>query len=360
MSRELQSLQILRAVAASSVIYYHAGAAPVFGSFGVDLFFVLSGFVMAKILTAPSSVLNFALGRLARIVPLYWALTTGLLLLAALKPDLLNSTTANLGNYAKSLLFMPYFKENGTLRPMLAVGWTLNYEMFFYACIGISLLVSKKRYQLLTWLLICSAYFLVGSRQDGSAASAFFSNAQQFEFLLGMLLFNQYQKGRLTAVSGPLAIPLSVLVVLIAYGFMASAEAFQLKVNELWLYGIPSLLLLAGLLRLEGLLARQPSRGVAWLTRMGDASYATYLSHYYVVEAFRKLLLPRIDWIEPDGPLALAIIMLACLLTGDLLYRFADRPLSDFFRQRLLNKPPSFPRTAQASTLSQGAGKSKA
>lgn len=360
MGRELQSLQILRAVAATSVIYYHIGAGPVFGSFGVDLFFVLSGFVMAKILDTPTSVLNFALGRIARIVPLYWALTTGLLLLAALKPDLLNSTTANLWNYAKSLLFVPYFKENGTLRPMLAVGWTLNYEMFFYACIGISLLVSKKRYQLITGLLICSAYFLVGSRHDGSAASVFFSNAQPFEFLLGMLLFNEYQKGRLAAVSGPLAIKLSVLMVALAYGFMAFAEAFRIRANELWLYGIPSLLLLAGLLRLESVMAPRPNRLVAWLTRMGDASYATYLSHYYVVEAFRKVLLPKISWIEPDGPAAIVVIMLACLLTGDLLYRYADRPLSDFFRKRLLNKPRAFAMTGPAATVGQSVGKSEA
>lgn len=111
----LHSLQVLRAIASTSVVYLHIGTIPQFGSFGVDIFFVISGFVMAMVIANGESARAFSVSRLSRIVPLYFILTTCLLLLAALKPELLNSTTANLTNYIKSLFFIPYFKENGAL-----------------------------------------------------------------------------------------------------------------------------------------------------------------------------------------------------------------------------------------------------
>jgi len=198
---ELKSLQILRAVAAISVVYFHIGSGPyapiptpipTFGSFGVDIFFVISGFVMAMVVAKGHSARSFAISRLTRIVPLYWILTTCLLLLAAVKPDLLSSTTANLLNYLKSLCFIPYFKENGSLTPMLAVGWTLNYEMFFYLCVWISLIFVRRFYVQATISLIILCYFLASMATQNSVVSSFFGNTQIFEFLFGMLLYKVY------------------------------------------------------------------------------------------------------------------------------------------------------------------------
>lgn len=156
----LKSLQILRAIAATSVVYFHIGATsvayfqiraiPLFGSFGIDIFFVISGFVMAMVIANGQSPRIFAVSRLTRIVPLYWIFTTCFLILAAIKPELLNSTTANITNYLKSIFFIPYLKEDGAQIPMIAVGWTLNYEMYFYVCIWLSIVVIRKLYILLT------------------------------------------------------------------------------------------------------------------------------------------------------------------------------------------------------------------
>jgi exopolysaccharide production protein ExoZ len=179
---EYKSLQILRAVAATSVVYFHIGRSPlapipspiaVFGSFGVDIFFVISGFVMAMVVANGHSARSFAIGRLTRIVPLYWILTTCLLLLAAVKPDLLIATTANLPNYLKSLFFIPYFKENGSLTPMLAVGWTLNYEMFFYLCIWISLVLVKRFYIQSTIIFVAVCYCFASIVPQHNAMSSF-------------------------------------------------------------------------------------------------------------------------------------------------------------------------------------------
>lgn len=128
-------------MAATSVVYSHIGVNPDYGQFGVDIFFVISGFVMTLIVENGQKPATFLLKRVLRILPLYWILTTCLLILAIIKPELLNSTTANFTNYVKSIFFIPYFKENGSLSPLLALGWTLNYEVFFYACIWLSILL---------------------------------------------------------------------------------------------------------------------------------------------------------------------------------------------------------------------------
>ncbi len=97
-SSKIQSLQILRALAATSVVYLHIGSKPWFGGFGVDIFFVLSGFVMCHITDAGESGKEFFLRRIARVVPLYWVLTVFAFLLAWFMPALFNSTTADIGN----------------------------------------------------------------------------------------------------------------------------------------------------------------------------------------------------------------------------------------------------------------------
>lgn len=143
-SSKIQSLQILRALAATSVVYLHIGCEPWFGGFGVDIFFVLSGFVMCYITDSGESGKEFFLRRIARIVPLYWALTLITFVIAWLKPTLFNSTTADLGNLFKSLLFIPYVKENGSISPIIPVGWTLNYEVYFYLLISAGTIFLKE------------------------------------------------------------------------------------------------------------------------------------------------------------------------------------------------------------------------
>ena len=108
----LKSLQILRFIAATSVAYLHIFVNPNFGSFGVDIFFVLSGFVIALVVSNKQSAKVFAISRLTRIVPLYWLLTTLLLFVIFFIPQYVHEATvasATFINYLKSLFFIPYF-----------------------------------------------------------------------------------------------------------------------------------------------------------------------------------------------------------------------------------------------------------
>src|ERR1700733_8304140 len=132
----LLSIQILRAVAALSVMITHLWwglFTPDFflGAVGVDLFFVISGFIMVYVseplFGQKSSPTTFFVRRVVRIVPLYWMITVAILIgghSLGLRP---NTTWLNI---VGSFMFIPTTHADGTTEPVLLVGWTLNYEMF--------------------------------------------------------------------------------------------------------------------------------------------------------------------------------------------------------------------------------------
>src|SRR5829696_2873445 len=160
MSRTFFSIQYLRGVAALMVVYTHASVQTqryadvelpfsAHGAAGVDIFFVISGFIMWMTTigdTPTSKPLPFISRRISRIVPLYWVLTTGIVIVGLVRPDLLSSTVITVWHVLASFFFIPYPHpaDNGSLVPVLIPGWTLNYEMFFYAIFACSLTVKPK------------------------------------------------------------------------------------------------------------------------------------------------------------------------------------------------------------------------
>jgi exopolysaccharide production protein ExoZ len=146
------SIQILRAVAALAITVHHAmheadlAARKSGGTFdwqfrlpleaGVDLFFVISGFVMVHasrhMFGTPTSIMPFLRRRLARIAPIYWLTTLLFLMLSysGLSPATRPFPTAD--EIAATFLFIPYARPDGYIQPVYGLGWTLNYEMFFY------------------------------------------------------------------------------------------------------------------------------------------------------------------------------------------------------------------------------------
>lgn len=326
----LRSLQILRAVSVLSVIYFHIGTATGFGGFGVDIFFVLSGFVIALTVTRGQTPSDFALSRIVRIVPLYWIVTTAILAIAFVKPDLLQSTTANLGNYVRSLFFIPYYKESGLLQPMLALAWTLNYEMYFYACVLLGLLVWRERFMTIVagviFLLWLGAVLL--ARHD--AIGDFIANPIVFEFVFGLLAFRIYRSGLLSGLPAIASVPL----ICASYAILVVDESRYGHIRLLSV-GLPAFVLVLATVRLEPQLRAFDDRLRRWPSAIGDASYATYLIQYFVIDGAARLFFRQI------GPLAQApagIVMatiVATMVVGQLTYEFADTPIRRFLKPRL-------------------------
>lgn len=324
----LKSLQILRAVAATSVVYFHIGALPVFGSFGVDIFFIISGFVMSMVIANGQSASTFAISRLTRVIPLYWLFTTCLLVLASLKPELLNSTTADITNYLKSIFFIPYFKENGSLSPMLAVGWTLNYEMFFYVCIWLSIVTRRKIYIPLTLVLLTVPYIVFGKNSSSNVLRDFFGNSIIFELALGMLSYEIYKRNALRGLG---RIPL-LLISLLSYAFMVFAEVHSFEVERVYLFGIPSVALVLSVTALENVTFIKHSTLANAFANIGHSSYATYLSHFFVVEGMRKIVFPKLHLANPYTPSGVLLIVGLSLAVGHVIHRLCDKPMNKYLK----------------------------
>lgn len=324
-----RSLQIVRALAAASVVYFHLGAEPKFGGFGVDIFFVLSGFVMAMIVENGEPATVFVRNRIIRVVPLYWIFTTLVLSMAAACPNLFNSTRAHLGNFFNSILFVPYFKENGELHPMLHVGWTLNYEMYFYSLLAGALIVCRKHYG-----LIVAAWIFVGfatARWISSypALSAFLGNDIVFEFLFGLVAFQVYTRLSKRRIS-PIIFG---LVAVGAYVFLTITENSGPSAQRAVVFGIPSVFLVVASACLDPTIQKYNGRIVNSLVAIGNASYATYLSHIFVVEGCRKLLFPILPFAISPTASAIIIVIMA-LIVGQVAYVLIDHPIHRALKTR--------------------------
>jgi peptidoglycan/LPS O-acetylase OafA/YrhL len=291
---------------------------------GVDVFFVISGFVIAhssrSLFARPHAARLFLARRLSRIVPLYWALTALFLAQFALSPATIHGDIGNAAYIAKSFAFIPAARPDGLIQPPLGLGWTLNYEMFFYAVFTPFLVLPRRLAVPAT--AACLTAFVIANQLitlPGTALS-FWANPIILEFCAGMLL--AFLPGRLT-----LPVPLRAALTL------AALTAFHLHIAEdasrAFAWGIPAILLV--LAASTGKPASRLPTLERWLVRLGDASYAMYLIHPFVMRGV-TLLWHHIH----ASPLLYAALCLTLAQTAALLiHRHAERPATAWLRFRL-------------------------
>lgn len=146
---EIYSVQILRGVAALLVVARHAAKqlsadpenAFILGQFGVDIFFVISGFVIF-LAGRNSSPAHFLKRRFIRVVPMYWLVLALVVGMRMAHGHLVSQYF--IPNTLLSFLFVPSEIADGAIFPPIVVGWTLNFEMFFYAVFAVSLCFASR------------------------------------------------------------------------------------------------------------------------------------------------------------------------------------------------------------------------
>ena len=220
-SETLYPVQYLRAAAALVVVFYHVsvlsqktwGLDPdridYVGAAGVDLFFVISGFVMAMIVARPGAFdgREFWIRRIARVVPAYWVITFVVFALALAMPSLFSSTTADLPSLVTSLFFVALDHGDGDTVPLLVVGWTLNYEIFFYACVALTAgLFADRRLIGASILMICLVAAGLWLKPENPSL-VFYTDPILLEFVFGILVFQTWSG---TREAGPGFTPLLV------------------------------------------------------------------------------------------------------------------------------------------------------
>ena len=337
----LFNVQVLRALAAGLVMLVHlevltsAAGWPtqpaLFGHSGVDVFFVLSGFLMAHTTaTKPVAAASFFLNRLIRVVPLYWLCTLAVSIIGLVRPTFLATTKISASTVAKSLLFVPFAKPNGLVEPVLFLGWTLNYEMLFYVLFALAILSSGGRRVAVATCVIIGLVATGALFSPVSVPARFYTNPIMLEFVLGMMLAGLLGQGRALARGTAWAVVIGGLAVLIGRFWV-----FPLG-ERAWWSGIPAALVLAGLVSLE-------RRGVVLRARaaqlLGASSYAFYLIHPFIAQAAIMTVL-TLAGTRPS--LLNASIILIYVLTAAMavaLHLLVERPITAGLRRKVRHQP---------------------
>lgn len=319
----LYSVQYIRAVAAYMVVIFHlsatlsaktGGTVGVFsaGAIGVDIFFVLSGFLMAMIVGGRREVDGrFLLRRLVRIAPLYYLLTCVLFFLAAVAPDLLGSDRLDFARLAASFLFVPYPGADGAVTPILSLGWTLNYEMFFYCVIAFTTYVFGDRKLHVTVLLLLGLV-ISGQIYDFGVFWQFYTDPIILEFAAGIILYHYVFEGGAARNAFAPTILLAGGVALIA-----AAPDFGQGAHRFFSTGLPAIFVVTG--GIQALTSR-----VEWLKKLGDWSYSTYLVHTFVIH----LAVIALSCFGSTDPFLLTITVIpATIVASALLYHGFEVPV---------------------------------
>lgn len=305
-----------------SVTLFHAcqwsGRDFAVGAAGVDMFFVISGLVLWGA-TEDRTVTPgaFLAARMVRVAPLYWLATLLTAALVLWRPAAMTVAQFQPLHLMLSLLFVPHNDPAGDAFPLLASGWTLTYEAFFYLAFAVALAAPRtRRLQVLS--VIVAGMSLIGLIHH--PAFTLLANPLLLEFLLGVGLARLWAKGDLRHIGAnwgwaTIGMGLTILAGLQLGGVL----------SDFWrplLWAPPVALMVAGALILESAGAVRPSRIGRALEGVGDASYSLYLCQLPAVCVLK--------WLTPDLP-ALARIPLGvgvALIAGLICHRLVERPLA--------------------------------
>ncbi len=339
-TRRLLNLQVLRALAALSVVVAHAlhetgflaaaiGRVAIDGSawnlgFGVDIFFVLSGFIMTHTAACEfgkgGAPLRFFLRRCARVIPLYWLLTSIMLLGALAVPSLLAVPIGTLSHILASYFFIPSGRGVDEVRPVLALGWTLNYEMLFYVFFSLALLLPIRLG--IVWLsVLMVGMALVGNLVDTSHVQmAFWTSPIILEFLFGVYVALIFRSGVRIGVEAAL-----VFVAIGLLGFVRVSSPWDdAALPQFLRSGLPAaLFVLAAAIGPVLPYRKIVLCGVA----LGDASYSLYLAHPFILRPMRAIWEKVIGGALPVG-LFTVFSTLAAALFALALFQSVEKPLT--------------------------------
>ena len=322
--RKLVGIQYLRAVAALGVVIFHAanhyGLSFTVGQAGVDLFFILSGFLMIAITDARTRPGPFIADRLRRIVPVYWIVTTLMVVGGVLQ--LFPSMKLTVWHILSSYLFIPSISpSNGQMWPLVVPGWTLNFEIFFYAVFASLFFLKTVRLRVAALVLVFLCLVAAGLLfQPNAPIYRTYTDPMALEFAAGAVLGLMWKEGKLDRMpAGPV-----VVAAILLYGVACTLSDLQYR---LFAYGLPALLIVAGTLRFEQT-STVPSHRLPLF--LGDASYSIYLWHGLGISIVTKIL----RHIDLAAPLKMWICVLIGTAAGALAFMCVERPLMRVLKER--------------------------
>jgi peptidoglycan/LPS O-acetylase OafA/YrhL len=296
------------------------------GSLGVRTFFVISGFIMLHVswrrFGTPGQTARFLRDRAVRVFPLYWLLT--LVYVAFTKEP----TPA--ANIVQSLLFLPHPNAlDGVPFPVFALGWTLNYEVLFYAIFALGLLFAAREIGIAFVACVLVALTLAGVILHGlGTAGTFWTSAIVLLFLAGMgvCVARHYVLPRASwRWSGLIALALLLVEVPVALHLAGMASPWLPVSLAAAAIGAVALVTLCP----------GPSGGSIgrWGEFLGDASYSLYLAHPFAIIVAAQIWMKVVPELSPIVFVGLTVV--GALVGGIACYVLIERPMTHALRQRL-------------------------
>lgn len=357
----INNIQFLRGFAALGVVYFHTsfkinGVNTDF--WGVAIFFVISGFIMTML--TKENPKKFLSRRLIRIVPLYWMvtlfcwiwLTIGLVnppytwpvllhyglhepwqIASWIRIHFLNQESGWLGILVRSLLFIPSQNHAGDWQPYLAVGWTLNLEMFFYLVFSVFIYFNRT---LAPFGVACTLIGLRGVDELLKPGGIFGFYAQPYvmQFVLGIALYYIYSH-----IQWQLITPYRTLVIVIAVCFVGVFFAWHLVLevrnNPLlsMIYfsftGSAFLVFIALSLNRIGVFANHPLP-----LAIGNSSYSLYLTHLLVLETIRPVTEAWGILKYSNDFFSMLFVISISIAIGLIVYRYIEIPIIHGLKKR--------------------------
>ena len=354
----LLNLQLLRAAAALAVVYFHATSEAGLnfrvhaGAHGVDVFFVVSGFIIAYV--GARSPDRFLLRRVIRIVPAYWAATLAVFGLAAVAPGLLHSTRTDAVQLLCSLLFVPRETTYAGVVPTLVLGWSLNYEMYFYGLFALSLLAAPRS---AAWVC-CAAIITIALAIQASGVShpglRFYARPLVLEFVYGVgayAVFDAVER-RVSWFTARPDFRRALWLASVGAGVALVIEETHdgLGLPRCVAAGLPAFALVVSSTLLERVYGMQVRSKAVHL--IGESSYVLYLIHPYVIYGLLRTALPGDAQLGAPASVAVAIVLVTLsALTAIAVHVWLEAPALRALRRRCLRPavPPEARMTAAPS-----------
>jgi exopolysaccharide production protein ExoZ len=322
----IYNLQVLRGVAAIGVVFYHTSYLLAGDHhtdfFGVATFFVISGFIMCLVSRADKR--DFLRNRLTRIVPMYWLCTAAYLLLTCKIPVEIISAPMPL-NILRSVFFLPSGDH-----PVLWVGWTLNFEMFFYLLFALSLMISVRFAPFIVAAILVMIFTLADQFPDVFILQYYAHTYVRF-FVVGIAAY--YVHAYLPPLPRMAAACAGLAVIAICYGSQFVKPWWPSFVPPL-LYAMPFVIVVCALLMEKaGVFTRS---GILLL--FGDASYAIYLTHTILFKILQSQARHSTMSSADDSLTMMTIYLVAATAVGVAVHVWIEKPVLRYVRRRFPNR----------------------
>jgi peptidoglycan/LPS O-acetylase OafA/YrhL len=351
---KINSIQILRAFAVILVTHVHAIDLQMFfsksfqqnfyylqnlGAIGVDLFFVISGFIISHVAgnyTGINDGIKFISRRFLRINPVYYFVSILFFVLLCFLDESIPMNSLFI-RAINTLFIIPVFNfQTHFFLPLLNVGWSLSFEWLFYLIYCCTILL-KVRNKLPLLLIIIVGLVVAGRIYHPNFILTFYSHPLLLEFLFGAIIYSLYNKIRVAK-----GVAIIILITGVAgyifnifHNFNNIAEIPNIysgedQLNRVALWGIPSLFIFAGSLFIERAGAWRGIWNNSFLLLLGDASFSIYLCHYVTNYLLRLVFGAFGFFMNPD--VAILFIMFIGITGGVIFYLKLEKPIILFFQ----------------------------